>query len=91
MINEILEVFRSAGNWHFEASKALWIKYLESLDKEDLDTLVNIIQIIDTKRVDLCRLSGYINMARLGKLPNFESLGLNRNDPRLYDTTWEQY
>ena len=52
---------------------------LVSEDKEDLDTLVNIIQIIDTKRVDLCRLSAYINMARLGKLPNFESLGLNRN------------
>ena len=91
MINEILEVFRSAGNWHFEASKTLWVNYLKNLDEEELNTLVNIIQIIDTKRVDLCRLSGYINMARLEKLPNFESLGLNRNDPRLYDTTWEQY
>ena len=91
MINEILEVFRSAGNWHFEASKAKWSIYLKGLDDKKLDILVELLQTIDVRKISLAELSGYIEMVSLEKLPNFERYGLDKNDARLYDNSWEQY
>ena len=91
MIEDIIKVFRSAKNWRFLNSQAAWIAYLKGLDDRQISILIDLIQHVDTKRIDLGRLSGYITMASMDRLPNFEKLGLDRSDSRLYDNSWSIY